>query len=408
MLFAEVAATSAAVAATTKRTEKIAELASLLRAADADEVGPLVGFLTGRVRQGRIGVGWASLRDIHELAPAEQPTLTVGEIDTALDRLAATSGPGSQAQRRVLLHGLFAAMTAPEAQMMTSLVGGELRQGALDGVLAEAIAKASGVAAAAVRRAAMLSGDLGIAAFAALGPDGAAVVASIGLRVGQFVQPMLASPAAGLDEALDAIARVSVEWKLDGARIEVHRDAVGAVQVFTRNGNDITDRLPGVVAAVGAFPGAPFVLDGEAIGLDEDSTPRPFQDTMSRFGTDVGPSGPDLQAFFFDVLHAEGVDLIDAPLETRQATLDLIAMPWIVPRTTDRAEAAAFTTDALARGHEGVMVKDLDAPYEAGRRGASWRKVKPVQDARPRRARRRVGPRPPPGLAVEPAPRRPR
>ncbi len=378
MLFAEVAATSVAVAATSKRTEKIAALAAALRAADLDEVAPVVGFLTGTIRQGRIGVGWASLSGVRHVPAATEPTLTVGDIDEAFSALAATTGPSSQERRRRLLEQLFAASTADEAGMLAALIGGELRQGALDGVMAEAIARASEVPAPAVRRAAMLSGDLATAAVAALGAEGSAAVAAIGLRVGVFVQPMLASPAAGLDEALGAIGRVSVEWKLDGARIEVHR-VRDDVRIFTRNGNEIGERLPGVVDIVRTFPGEPFVLDGEAIGLTEDGAPRKFQDTMSHFGTEGAPNDAGLQAFFFDVLHADGVDLIDRPLDVRQAALDLIATCWVVPRTTDRGSAAAFAADALDRRHEGVMVKDLGSIYEAGRRGASWRKVKPVK-----------------------------
>lgn len=378
MLFAEIAAASAVIAATPKRTEKVAALASVLRAADPDEVTALVGFLTGTVRQGRIGVGWASLRGVRDVVPAAEPTLTVGDVDRAFSTLATTSGKSSQERRRGVLAALFAAATAPEADLLAALVGGELRQGAVDGVMAEAIAKAAEVPAAAVRRAAMLSGDLAAAAVAALGPDGESAVAAIGLRVGTFVQPMLASPGDDLDRALETAPRLSIEWKLDGARIEVHRRG-DDVRMFTRNGNDITDRLPGIATLVRTFPGEPFVLDGEAIGLTEDGAPRKFQDTMSRFGTDGMPgAGIELQAFFFDVLHAEGVDLIDRPLEARQAALDLIASRWVVPRTTSRDEAHAFTADALARRHEGVMVKDLDSVYEAGRRGASWRKVKPV------------------------------
>jgi DNA ligase-1 len=377
VLFAEVAETSAAVAATSKRTEKIAHLAALLRAAGPEEIAPVIGFLTGTVRQGRIGVGWASLRSVADTPAAPAPTLSVGDVDRAFGTLAVTSGKASQERRRAVLTGLFSAATPVEAQMLAALVGGELRQGALDGVMAEAISRASEVPAVAVRRAAMLSGDLAAAAEAALGPDGADAVAAIGLRVGTFVQPMLASPGDDLDSALATAARVSVEWKLDGARIEVHRRA-DEVRVYTRNGNDVTDRLPGIADLVRRFPGEPFVLDGEAIGLTEDGAPRKFQDTMSRFGTEVQPGEIDLHAFFFDVLHAEGVDLIDLPLEVRQATLDVIATRWVVPRTTDKSAAHAFTADALDRRHEGVMVKDLDSPYEAGRRGASWRKVKPV------------------------------
>jgi DNA ligase-1 len=377
MLFAEVAETSATVASTSKRTEKIAQLASLLRAAAAEEIAPVVAFLTGTVRQGRIGVGWASLRSVRDTPAASVPSLAVVDVDRAFTTLAATSGKASQERRRAVIAELFTAATPREADMLAALIGGELRQGALDGVMAEAIAKASDVPAPAVRRAAMLTGDLAAAAVAALGPDGADAVAAIGLRVGTFVQPMLASPGDDLDSALATAGRVSVEWKLDGARVEVHRWG-DEVRIYTRNGNDVTDRLPGIADLVRSFPGEPFVLDGEAIGLSEDGSPRKFQDTMSRFGTEVPPAEVDLHAFFFDVLHAEGADLIDHPLEVRQATLDMIATRWVVPRTTDRSAAHAFTEDALARRHEGVMVKDLDSPYEAGRRGASWRKVKPV------------------------------
>jgi DNA ligase 1 len=376
MLLADLVATSAAVATTSKRTEKVAALAALLGRLAPDEVEPAVGFLTGVPRQGRIGIGWATLgAATGAAAQGTGPPLTIGDLDQTIDELMATTGAGSVDARQRLLADLLARAGDDERDFVWRLLTGELRQGALEGVMTDAVSKAAGVALADVRRAAMFSGDLGRAAAVAL-TGGASGLARIGLTVLHPVQPMLAKGAATLAEAVGD-GPVVVEWKLDGARIQVHR-AGEEVRVFTRNLNDVTARLPAVVDAALALPVDRFVLDGEAIGLDDDLRPQRFQDTMSTFGSDAGGG---LRAFFFDVLHADGDDLVDRPLAERLAVLDRLAPRLTIPRlvTADATAADAFAADALRRGHEGVVVKALDAPYDAGRRGGAWRKVKPVR-----------------------------
>ena len=378
MLLADLVATSAAVAATRSRLAKVAALGDLLRQLEPAEVEPAVGFLTGVPRQGRIGVGWRTAFQV-DVAAAEEPSIHVLELDAALAELAATSGPGSVAARQQLLGDLFARATPPEAEFVRTLLTGGLRQGALAGVMTDAVAKAAGVPLDLVRRAAMLSGDLGRAATLALA-DGADALAAVHLAVGNPIQPMLAASAADVGEALSLTGPASVEWKLDGARVQVHRDG-DEVHVYTRNLNEITDRLPGIVALARSAPGASFVLDGEVLWWDEEAgKPRAFQDSMSAFGRDeVAASDPHVR--FFDVLHVDGVDLIDEPLTTRHERLDALVGAYAVPRTyvTEVDAAQAMLDDALAQGHEGVMVKSLDSPYDAGRRGGSWRKVKPVR-----------------------------
>jgi DNA ligase-1 len=282
-LFAAVVAASDAAAATTKRTAKVAALGALLRQLERQEVRPAIGFLTGAPRQGRIGVGWATMAGL-EGATADEARLSVSDVDAALSRLALTAGSGSVAARAAILRDLFGRATAAEAWFLRRLLVGELRQGALEGVMTDAVAKAAAVPIDSVRRAAMFSGDLGRAADAAL-TGGEAALAAIGLTVLQPVQPMLAATAGSVAEALSLTGPASVEWKLDGARIQVHRLGDG-VRVFTRNLNEITDRLPQVVAAVRRFPSERLVLDGEALGVDGDGRPHLFQDTMSRFGAD--------------------------------------------------------------------------------------------------------------------------
>ncbi|NMH98565.1 ATP-dependent DNA ligase [Pseudonocardia acidicola] len=383
MLLSEVVATSAAVGATRSRKDKTAALAALLRAAGPAEVEPATAWLAGEPRQGRIGTGWRTLSGL-ATDPAPDPSLTVAEVDKTLDALAGTSGPGSTARRRELLIELFAAATADEQSFLHRLLTGELRQGALEGVMLEAIAAAADVPATAVRRAFMLAGRLPQTARAAL-TGGVAALESARLEIGRPVRPMLASPGASLDAALAGLGpEVSVEFKLDGARIQVHRDG-DEVRVWTRTLREITDGVPEIVEHVRALPCRSVVLDGETLALDDDGRPRPFQDTMSRFGSDLGAPGELLSPFFFDVLHLDGTDLLDAPLAHRlDALAGLLGGPGAAPlrmpgalRPT-AAEAAAVLDDALAAGHEGVMVKSLDAPYAAGRRGKSWQKVKPV------------------------------
>jgi DNA ligase-1 len=378
MLFADVVATSAAVATTPKRSEKIALIAGVLRRLEPSEIEPTVGLLTGEPRQGRIGVGWATLSAV-ETDGAAEPSLTVSDVDAALDQLERTTGAGSTAERRALLAQLFARATAAETTFLHHLLGGELRQGALEGVMLEAVAKAAALPAPLVRRAAMFSGDVGRAAELALtaGEDG---VAAVGLTVLRPVLPMLAATSASVGDALAETGTASVEWKLDGARIQVHRDG-DEVRVYTRNLNDVTARLPQVADLVRGFRAQTLVLDGEALGVDDDGRPHRFQDTMSRFGADQEGIAIGLSAFFFDVLHADGTDLVDDPLVTRREILAEIVGARQVPSiiATDAHEAEEFCADALARGHEGVMVKALDSTYDAGRRGGSWRKVKPVR-----------------------------
>ncbi|HTL83662.1 MAG TPA: ATP-dependent DNA ligase [Acidimicrobiia bacterium] len=384
MLLNAVVETSRVVAATRSRKTKIEALAALLRACEPDEIATVVNLLTGEPRQGRIGVGWATLSAARKAAvPSARvgiAEVTVADLDRALDRIEATTGPGSATARRELLGELFARATSEETDFVLRLLTGELRQGALAGLMADAIAGAAQVPATVVRRAAMLSGDLADAARRAL-TVGEAALAEIGLEVLRPVQPMLAASAASVADALAATGRASVEWKLDGARIQVHR-AGDEVRAFTRNLNDITARVPEVVKVVRGFAGQTFVLDGEAIGLTEDALPRRFQDTMSRFGTDDATShAMTLAPFFFDVLHLDGEDLLDRTLAERAAILTELVGEWRVPaiESDDPEAAEAFLADALATGHEGVMVKALDSCYEAGRRGAAWRKVKPVR-----------------------------
>jgi DNA ligase-1 len=378
VLLAAVAATSATVTATRSRTTKVAALADLLRRLDPAEAPVAVGFLTGEPRQGRIGVGWATAVRI-DAPPAAQPSLTLLDVDRRLTELQGTTGPGSTERRATLLADLLARATSPEADLLRRLLTGELRQGALAGLMVDAVARAAGVPLDAVRRAAMYGGDLGEAARIALS-DGEPGLRAVSLLVGRPVQPMLAAASASVGDALANVGTASVEWKLDGARVQVHRRG-DDVRIFTRNLNDVTARLPGIVAAVRRMPQNDVVLDGEAVGFDDDLRPQRFQHTMSRFGSEGGVGGAGLEAVFFDVLHHRGASLVDEPLSVRLTVLDAVAGPAAVPRvvTGDLDVASAFAEDAVARGHEGVLVKALSSPYAAGRRGANWRKVKPVR-----------------------------
>ena len=377
MLVRDVVATTAAVASTTKRNDKKAALAALLREAAPEEVVPLVGMLTGDPRQGALGTGWAGVSSV-DRAAGTGGILTVLELDDALSRLQALTGPGSQDRRRLLLEELFAVADEAEQDFVARLVIGDLRQGALAGVVTDAVAIAADVPAAAMRRGAMLSGDLGEAAAIALaeGLDG---LRAVGLEPLRPVQPMLASTAEEAGTAVAELGECSVEWKLDGIRLQVHRDG-DETRIFTRNLNDVTTRLPGVVELVQTWSAGRFVLDGEVLGEHGDD-PEAFQDTMSSFGRE----SPDrrrlgLRPWFFDILHLDGRDLIDEPLGSRRAALEALvgdhAIPGII--TADPAQANEWFDAAVDSGHEGVMVKGVDSLYEAGRRGKAWRKVKPV------------------------------
>jgi DNA ligase-1 len=381
VLLADVAAASAAVTGTTKRSEKAAQVAACLRAAEVSEVPAVVAYLSGELLQRRTGVGWASLRDVPP--PATASTLTVSEVDRTLAEVAAVAGAGSQVRRAQLVSELFGRATEPEQQLLRGLLTGELRQGALEGVMLDAVAKATGLPAADVRRAAMLRGAVGPVAAAALarGADG---LADFRLQVGRPVQPMLASPGSDVATALARLGTAALEWKLDGVRVQVHRDG-DDVAVFTRSLDDITDRVPDVVDAVRMLPVRTVVLDAEAIALRPDGRPQPFQVTGSRVGSRVDVAAAvrtaPLTTYAFDVLHLDGADLLASTGGDRfEALASVVPEDQRVPRlvTADLDAAEAFVADALGHGHEGIVAKSLDAPYEAGRRGAGWLKVKPV------------------------------
>ena len=376
MMLSELVTAAAEAAATSSRLAKIGALARLLREAAPEEVPPLVGLLLATPRQGRLGVGWRGIAAV-DVAPAGESTLTIADVDRALDELAAASGSGSAAVRAGLLGALAGRATAEEWDFLARALLGELRTGALGGVLLDAIARAAERPPASVRRAAMLSGDLGETALLAL-TGTAAELDAVGLAVGRPVLPMLAATAATPSAALEITGRASVEYKLDGARIQVHRhgDEVG---VFTRSLADVTHRLPEIVEIVRALPAHDLILDGETLSLDEDGGPRPFQQTMSRFGADLSRELV-LRPWFFDLLHVDGRDLIDEPLSTRLAELDRVAPEWRIPGlvTADPEAAERLSQEALAAGHEGVVVKAIGSSYAAGRRGKSWVKVKPV------------------------------
>ena len=377
MLLAELVDASARVAATRSRKTKLAALAEVLGRAGAGEVGPAAAFLAGQLRQGRVGVGWALISAV-SVDPAPSPTLTVTDLDRTVSELAGLAGAGSGAARTALLAQLFRRATEAEADFLRRLLLGDLRQGALESLVADALAAAVGVKADVVRRAVMLDGDLSRVAETAItaGEDG---LCAIGLQVLRPIQPMLAATATDVREAIAACGLSSVEWKLDGARVQAHRDG-DEVRLYTRNLNDVTARLPGVVAAVRALPVTSVVLDGEVLGTGDGERPDLFQDTMSRFGRHDG-AGAGLGVWFFDILHLDGRDVLDEPLLERARLLDSVAGALRIPAvvTDDPDVAADFASGALAAGHEGVMVKGAESRYEAGRRGSAWRKVKPVR-----------------------------
>ncbi|MCA5892831.1 ATP-dependent DNA ligase [Isoptericola sp. NEAU-Y5] len=381
MLLSEVVTTHAAVAATRSRLRKRELLAGALRSADpGDEVEVVAAFLSGRPRQRRTGLGWRTLARLP--APALEPSLSPLDVDEALSRFAAFAGAGSQTARLAAVAELFALATADEQDFVRRLVLGELRQGALDSLLLDAIAAAAEVPLARVRRAAMFSAYSGPIARAALA-GGADALAAFRLEPGRPVRPMLASSAPDVAAALERFggAQVAADTKLDGIRVQVHRTG-DDVAVFTRSLDDITERLPEVVALARSLDVRAVVLDGEALLLDDAGRPRPFQDTAARTGTHEtdGVTTMPLTVRFFDVLHHDGTDLIDAPTSERLAVLDDVVPPdAIVPRlfSADLDDLAEYFTATVAAGQEGLVIKALDAPYEAGRRGTAWVKVKP-------------------------------
>jgi DNA ligase-1 len=377
MLLTNVVTASTAIAATRSRKTKIGVIAGVLRAAGDVELPVVVAFLAGQLSQGRVGTGWRTLADLGA-PPAAEPALTVGEVDVAFGELSATAGAGSARRRTETVRNLFARATGDEQQFLVRLLTGELRQGALEGVMVDAIAVAASVSLAAVRRAFMLSGELPVTALAALtGREEA--LAAFRLKLGRPVRPMLAAPAESLDEAMAEHASALVEYKMDGARIQVHRDG-DEVHVYTRTLREITGSVAELVELVRAMPCESVVLDGETLALTDEGRPRPFQETMSRFGStrEEQVRALLLRPYFFDCLHLDGVDLLDAPLSERSTALAKVAAGQVIPGEVDPADPAGVLADAMAAGHEGVLVKALDSPYAAGRRGRAWLKVKPV------------------------------
>jgi DNA ligase 1 len=381
VLLSELLAASERVAATRSRLAKIDALSECLRRLDPAEIGLGVAYLSGELRQGRIGVGWAAIKEALAATASASPQLTLAAVDQHLEHLSGVKGEGSAAERVRLLAGLFARATAPEHDFLARLLLGELRQGALEGVMLDAIARAANLPPARVRAAAMRAGGLPAIAQAAL-EEGEPGLSRFALTVFRPVQPMLAQTAADVADALARLGRVAFEWKVDGVRVQVHQSR-GEVRVYTRNLNEVTSAVPEIVAALRAGGERDLILDGEAIALRPDGRPYPFQDTMSRFGSrlevEAKRAERPLSVFFFDCLLAAGRDITAAKAEERFATVArLLPRNLVIPHlvTDDAAAAQAFYEDALARGHEGVMAKALDAPYEAGSRGAGWLKVK--------------------------------
>ncbi|WP_405932972.1 ATP-dependent DNA ligase [Streptomyces sp. NBC_00827] len=384
MLLSRLAHVSQEVAATSARSRKTALLAELFRDADADDVPIVIPYLAGRLPQGRLGIGWKILST--PVSPASEPTLTVREVDARLTALGGVSGTGSQAERARLVGELMAAATEGEQRFLYGLLTGEVRQGALDAVAVEGLAQATGAPAGDVRRAVMLAGSLQMVA-QALFSDGPAALDGFRLTVGRPVLPMLAHTATSVSEAVDKLGTCAVEEKLDGIRVQVHRDG-DDVRIYTRTLDDITDRLPELTTTALELKGERFILDGEVIALDADGRPRSFQEIAGRVGSRVdvatAAEAVPVSPVFFDALSVDGQDLLDLPFAERHAELArLVPEPLRVRRTLvagpgDLPAAEKFLADTLARGHEGVVVKALEAPYSAGRRGASWLKVKPV------------------------------
>lgn len=376
---AELVAASAAVAEVTSRLEKTARLADFLVRVPAEVIEIAVAFLSGSPRQGRIGVGAATV-EAADVAPAPAPALELAEVDRVFERVAAASGEGAAATRVRLLRDLFARATRAEQDFLRRLLCGELRQGALEGVLTEAVARAAGVALPRLQRAVMVAGALEPVARAALA-GGEAALDAFAVRLMHPVQPMLAESAPDVADAIGRLGEAALEYKLDGARIQVHK-AGDDVRIFSRSLRDVTAAAPEIVELVRALPVGDLILDGEVLAVRPDGRPQPFQTTMRRFGRrlDVERLRAELPLtpFFFDVLYADGGVLLEEPLARRAAVLQGVAPALAVPRILRPtvAEAEAFAEEAVRRGHEGVMAKALGAPYAAGRRGQTWLKIK--------------------------------
>ncbi len=383
MRLSEIVETSRRVAETRSRLKKVEHLSSLLVRLVPEETLIGVSYLSGVLPQGRVGIGPALLREVLGQPASGEPRLSLADVDEAFDAIAETTGAGSAAERRWALSDLFARATGPEQEFLARLVMGEIRQGALEGIMTDAIAKAADVAPGDVRRAVMVSGSLPRVAKAALA-RGAAGLDRFSVQVLHPLKPMLAQTAESVGDALTRLGRAGFEYKLDGARVQVHKSG-NDVLVFSRRQNDVTAAVPEVVEAVREIPVRDIILDGEALALRPDGTPHPFQETMRRFGrkldVDRMRASLPLKVFFFDCLHLDGDDLIDTAAGERfDALTHTLAPDLLIPRlvTSDPDQAEAFLAQALEGGHEGVMAKALDAEYEAGSRGSSWLKIKPA------------------------------
>ena len=379
-LLSQLVATSSRVGATASRLEKIREIATCLRVMAPDEIPIGIAFLSGETCQGKLGVSFATLQGAQS-AHAAQPSLTLHDVDSAFEALTQIKGKGSSTRRTERLQALFGRATPEEQDFLVRLIVGELRQGALRGLMLEAIAAAAEIPITAVRRAAMSAGGLGEVARAAL-TEGVEGLARYTIQLMQPVLPMLSQSAENTDEALQQLGAAAFEWKLDGARVQVHKMG-DEVRVYTRNLNDVTARVPEIVEMVRASPRKNLILDGEAIALRPDGSPLSFQLTMRRFGRKLEVEAMrrelPLSVFFFDCLLRDDEPLIDHPASERFDALETaVPRDTLIQRvvTSDAKVAADFFEGAIARGHEGIVAKALDAPYEAGRRGASWIKVK--------------------------------
>jgi DNA ligase-1 len=380
MEFAAVVETSRRVAETSRRLEKIDLLAALLRQLDAEEVEIVVAYLSGYTRQGRIGIGYATLRG-SAAEPAAAPALSIHELDRALTELAAVEGTGSERRRRELLHSVMSRAAAPEQQFLTALLIGEIRQGALEGIMVEALAKAANIPSDKVRRAVMMAGDIAKVARTALesGIDG---LARYDIQLFRPIQPMLAQTSEDVEEALTELGDAALEYKVDGARVQVHRSG-DDVQIFSRALNNVTAAVPEIVEAVRTLPARDLVLDGEVISLTPEGRPQPFQVTARRFNRKIDldrmRAELPLSPFWFDLLYLDGQSLLDEPQSRRfDALAKLSPAPSLIPnlRTASAEQAVQFVDQAIAQGHEGVMAKSAASPYAAGARGQSWLKIK--------------------------------
>src|SRR5688500_12800747 len=382
MLLRELVEVSTQVSATSKRTAKLALISALLKRAVPAEVPVAVAYLSGELRQRKTNVGYATILAATPSSASEASTLTLLDVDDTFERITnVKAGTGSSRERERLLRDLLVQATDAERDFITRLVVGELRQGALEGIMLDAVARAAEIPLAEIRRAHMMCGNLGVVAEAAFS-GGTQALGAFGIEIFRPLSPMLAQSADTVADALERLGNAALEYKLDGARIQVHKRA-DDVRIYSRNLNEVTDAVPELVDVVRALAARELVLDGEVIAMKPDGRPHDFQMTMKRFGSrrDIAKLQAELpvRPYFFDCLYKDGETLIDHPAADRFSALrDAVGEEWVTSRivTDDVDKAQPFLQAALTAGHEGLVAKALDAPYEAGRRGASWIKIK--------------------------------